>query len=250
MLITTEHPRTATEGRFFAVMAFASLAVVFAGFATSYYLWPITHATHFPAGQPISPSLPLIVHLHAAAFSAWVALLVVQSALVRHANVAAHRRLGRVGGWLLPVIMVTGLLTAIRGGRDGWNPGGPYADALGFMFVGISDIVVFTALTTAGLVCRRRPPIHRRLMVLGTIGGLMWPAITRMPLVAGRFPVMFGLLTMLVLAPSVRDFVVGSRVRWLTLSLGLAILATFPLRVLVGNSGVWRGIAAWVIQIS
>jgi hypothetical protein len=37
-------------------------------------------------------------------------------------------------------------------------------------------------------------------MVLGTMGGLMWPAITRMPVVAGRFPLMFALLSALVLA--------------------------------------------------
>jgi hypothetical protein len=85
-------------------------------------------------------------------------------------------------------------------------------------------------------------------MLLGAIGGLMWPAITRMPLVAGRLPLMFGLLTMLVFAPAVRDFVAGCRTRWLTLSLGLAILATFPLRVAIGDSAAWRALAAWLVQ--
>ena len=75
-MLTGTQDRVAVDDRlFFAAMTFVALLVVFSGFATSYYLWPITRATHYPAGQPISPSFPLIVHFHAAAFSAWILLL-------------------------------------------------------------------------------------------------------------------------------------------------------------------------------
>jgi hypothetical protein len=230
------------------MMAFASLAVVFGGFATSYYLWPMSRATHYPGGQAISRSLPLLVHVHAVLFSGWVALLAVQAGLVALGNVTVHRRLGRVGAGLLIAMVVTGLLTAVQGARDGWNPGGPYPDALSFMFVGIADISVFAALTAIGLARRSRPDVHKRLMLLGTIGGLMWPAITRMPIVAGRFPLMFGLLTTLVLAPAAHDFLTRSRARWLSLGVGVGVLATFPLRIAIGNSAMWRAFAAWTVQ--
>jgi hypothetical protein len=85
-------------------------------------------------------------------------------------------------------------------------------------------------------------------MLLGTIGGLMWPAITRMPIVAGRFPLMFGLLATLVLAPAARDLLTRSRARWLSLVVGLAVLATFPLRIAIGSSSEWRAFAAWIVQ--
>jgi hypothetical protein len=248
MVTSTKYPTGLAHGRFFTAMAFGSLAVVFAGFATSYYLWPFTRATHYPAGQPISPSLPLLVHVHAVAFSGWVGLLVVQAGLVSQGRMATHRGLGRLGAGLLPIVIGIGLLTAVRGARDGWNPGGPFHDALSFMFVGIADIVVFASLTTAGLALRSHPDRHKRLMLLGTIGGLMWPAITRMPLVAGRFPLMFGLLTMLVMAPAAHDFLTRSRARWLSIGVGLGVLATFPLRTAIGNSAAWRAFAAWVIQ--
>jgi hypothetical protein len=205
-------------------------------------------ATHYPAGQPISSSIPLIVHLHAAAFSAWILLLVAQVSLVMTGRVAVHRRLGSLAVGLIPVMVITGLLTAVRGGRDGWNPGGPFPDALGFMIVGVADIAVFTGLASAGLAWRRRPDLHKRLMVLATVGGLMWPAITRMPILAGRFVPMFALLSTLVLAPAVRDFWHGSRTRWVTLLLGLGILATFPLRTVLGTSTPWRAFAAWLVQ--
>src|SRR5690349_19694024 len=154
MGMAPEHAAAAGERRFFAAVAVASLAVVVTGFATSYYLWPLTRATHYPAGQPISPALPAVVHLHAVVFTGWVALLVVQAGLVDRGRVRSHRRLGRVGAVLVVVMVVTGLATAIRGGRDGWNPGGPYIDGLSFMFVGIADITVFGSLTAAGLVWR------------------------------------------------------------------------------------------------
>ena len=85
-------------------------------------------------------------------------------------------------------------------------------------------------------------------MLLATLGGLMWPAITRMPIVAGRFGPMFALLSTLVLAPAVRDLWHGSRNRWVTVVLGLGILATFPLRVAIGTSASWRAFASWLVQ--
>jgi hypothetical protein len=246
--MTPDERTVRDERRFFGGMAVAAVAVVFAGFATSYYLWPITRATHYPAGQLISPSVPGIVHLHAIAFTAWVLLLAGQAGLVLRGHVAVHRNVGRLGAWLIPVLVLTGLLTAVQGARDGWNPGGPYRDAFGFMFVGIADIAVFTGFTAAGLAWRHDRDLHRRLIVLGTTGGLMWPAITRMPIVAGRFPLMFALLAALVLAPAARDLRHGARLRWVSLALGLGVLATFPLRAAVGNSDWWRAFAVWLVQ--
>lgn len=85
------------------------------------------------------------------------------------------------------------------------------------MIVGVADIAVFTGLAVAGLAWRRRPDVHKRLMLLATLGGLMWPAITRMPIVAGRFVPMFALLSTLVLAPAIRDLWRGAPTRWVSL---------------------------------
>lgn len=206
------------------------------------------HVTHYPTGIPVSPSLPLLLHVHALVFSAWILLFVIQAALVTAGQTAVHRRLGALTAILIPAMIVLGCLTAIRGGRDGWNPGGPYADSLAFMVVGLTDIMVFSTFVFAGLYYRRRPDLHKRLMVLATLGGLMWPAITRMPYVAGRPALMFGLLMMLVLAPAVRDRISYGRIHVLSLAGGLFIIAAFPLRVLIGHTIVWHRFAAWLIR--
>lgn len=248
MQTVLDSARVTAERRFFAFMALAALLVVCGGFASSYFLWPVSHATRYPTGRPIPASLPGIVHVHAATFTAWIALLVVQAGLVTANRVPTHRRLGMASAGLVPMMLVTGLLTAVQGARDGWNPGGPYRDALSFMFVGVADLAVFAFTTAAGLYWRVRPELHRRLMIFGTVGGLMWPAITRMPIVAGRPPLMFTVLALLVLAPAVRDLLTRSRHRWLSLAVALAILSTFPLRVAVANTDAWRAVAAWAIR--
>lgn len=242
--------RAATaDHRFFTTMAMAALTVVFMGFATSYYLWPITRATHYPTGRPISPAFPLIVHVHAVGFSAWILLLVAQVSLVAAGRTSTHRRLGMAGVWLLPILVLTGLVTAVRGARDGWNPAAAaFADSLGFLIVGLVDLVVFAVLATAGLAFRRRPGVHKRLMLLATLGGLMWPAITRMPIVAGPFLPMFALLSALVLAPAARDFWNGSTHRWLSLLVGLSILASLVLRPALAATAAWRAFAAWLVN--
>lgn len=248
VLAGVEEHQTGSDGPFFSAMALAALGVMFAGFAASYYLWPIVRATGYASGRPISPSFPLIVHVHAAGFSAWILLLAVQARLVAGGREAFHRRLGLLAMWLVPFLVVTGLMTAVRGARDGWNPGGPFTDALGFMIVPVGDIAVFTPLVIAGLALRRRPDIHKRLMLLATLGGLMPPAITRMPVAAGRPLVMLAIFAILVLAPAVRDFRHGSRHRWLSLGLGVGILGSVLLRPLIGSSAAWRSVAAWVVS--
>jgi hypothetical protein len=104
-------------------MAFAAGMIVFLGFAPSYYLRSITHATHYPTGIPISTTLRPLIHAHALVFSAWMLLFIAQNTLVATGRTNVHRRLGIMGAVLLPVMTVLGILTAVRGAKDGWNPG-------------------------------------------------------------------------------------------------------------------------------
>jgi len=71
------------------------LATVFVGFARTYYLAGMVHAT--------LPSA--IIHFHGAAFSCWILVLVAQTSLVAAGRVDIHRRLG-VFGFLLACSMV------------------------------------------------------------------------------------------------------------------------------------------------
>jgi hypothetical protein len=76
----------------------------------------------------------------------------------------------------------------------------------------------------------------------------MWPAITRMPYVAGRPIVMFALLSALVLASALRDLLLRVRVHPVSLWGGLLILAAFPVRVAIGLTDAWHSFAAWLVR--
>lgn len=72
-------------------------------------------------------------------------------------------------------------------------------------------------------------------------------AITRIPGVAGRPLPMLALFSTLVLVPALRDFWCGSKTRWLSLLVGLTILASIVVRPLIGMSPQWRAFAAWLV---
>jgi hypothetical protein len=109
---------------------------------------------------------PLIVHFHAVAFVGWLVLFTVQVALIRTSRADIHRRLGIAGAVLAAMMVVLGPATALvvdaaRFAATGRTPE--------FLAVQLTDIVAFTGLTAAGLLMRRIPAAHKRLMLLGLI---------------------------------------------------------------------------------
>jgi hypothetical protein len=90
------------EHLFFSGMALVILVFVFVGFAPTYYL----------AGVFRAPLPNLLVHVHGAAFSLWILLLIAQTSLVAVGRVDLHRRLGLFGFGLACLMVVLGLLVA------------------------------------------------------------------------------------------------------------------------------------------
>lgn len=250
MLGQSYAPPATTHSRFFLGMAIAATAVVFAGFAPTYYLRSISHVARYPSGQVVSSTLPLLIHVHALVSTAWLLLLFTQTWLVSTDRVSTHRKLGVAGAGLGLGLVVLGVLTALRGARDGWNPGGPFHDSIGFLAVTLGDVLLFSGFVVAALYWRRRPEWHKRFMLLGTLAGLMWPAITRMPLIAPHPGRMFGLLIALVVALPMRDYVTERRLHPASTWGAVAILLSFPVRVAIGSSGVWHILAARIISPS
>lgn len=67
---------------------------------------------------------PLILHIHAASFVAWMALLTTQILLIRTRLTAIHRRLGAFGAVLIgvPALLVSELLVSWIYHAPGWLP--------------------------------------------------------------------------------------------------------------------------------
>ena len=109
---------------------------------------------------------PWIVHVHAAAFVAWLALFTVQMALIRGHRHALHKQLGLWGAGLAAFMVVIGPVTAIINGRLQY--GTPESNPA-FLAVSLSSITIFAALVAAALVLRSQGAAHKRLMLLGLL---------------------------------------------------------------------------------
>lgn len=163
--MTIRASERAAEHRFFTSLAVAMLGVTVAGFARSYLLVP---SWGLPAG-----ALPLtaLVHLHAAVAFGWCLLFVLQSWLVATGRTIQHRQVGRVGvAWYVLLVGLGPFVATHAAARSGAPP-----DELAFLAVSAGNVVAYTALFGAALHWRRRPAVHKRLMVLGMVAMLTAP---------------------------------------------------------------------------
>jgi hypothetical protein len=84
-------PTRAYDRFFYSGMAIGMAFAVLIGFARTYYLSAYFGTNQTITGAPFST----IVRVHAALFTTWVLLFLVQTSLVATHRVAVHRRLGR-----------------------------------------------------------------------------------------------------------------------------------------------------------
>lgn len=109
---------------------------------------------------------PLIVHPHALAFVGYVVLFTTQVVLIRNGRADIHRRLGIAGAVLAAVMVILGPATALIVDAAKFAAKGETPE---FLAVQFSDILAFAGLTGAGLLLRKIPSAHKRLMMLGLI---------------------------------------------------------------------------------
>lgn len=228
------------ERLFYVGMSVALLLTVFAGFARTYFL-----KAYFG-----TPALPALVHFHGIVFTSWFVLFFVQTSLVAAGRIDIHRRLGIAGAGVAVLLVGLGTVTAIGGAAAGRSPpGGP--PPLVFLAIPLEAMVVFSALVGAGLYYRRRPDVHKRLMLFATIA-ICAAAVSRLPfafLKAGP-PAFFG-LTDLFLVPCVAiDFMTRGRIHPVTVWGSLFIIASQVLCVIVGGTQTWLEFAGWLTHFS
>jgi hypothetical protein len=215
-------------------------AIIFAGFSRTYYL------NHFFARRSLSASL----QIHGFLFSAWFLLLLVQIALVARRRIDLHRRIGWIGAVLAGLMVIIGVsvsLHAAKHGSPAIPPGLPIAK---FLVVPLFDVIVFGVLTGAGLYFRRKPQIHKRLMMLAGLA-IVTPAFARIQLDFIRNRDIKTILLMadvFALIYIAYDTLTHRRLHPACLFAGLVIAASVPLRFAIADTQAWQSFANWLVR--
>jgi hypothetical protein len=127
----------------------------------------------------LTPSPPLVVHLHAAVMAFWTVLLAIQASLSLAGRMDLHRKWGLaslVAGPLVLIMLIA--ITIIRQNDVAGTPAGPLVNNI--LFVQIRAILLFPIFFIWALRTRRTDPqTHKRMMLLATLS-LLDAAIARM----------------------------------------------------------------------
>jgi hypothetical protein len=156
-------PPSTSDRYFYSVTSFLLLTLTVIGFHRFYL------GGRESDGGPIPPAIVPVVIVHGTALTLWVILFFVQSLLIASRNRALHMKLGWVAAAAALVIAVSGPLVAIGGVRA--SPKG-HLFGMGypqFLLPMLAEITAFTGFVALGLWYRRKPAIHRSMMLLATL---------------------------------------------------------------------------------
>jgi hypothetical protein len=230
-------PRTRSPRRLYVAIAVVAIAIAAVGFWPSYFGPLLAGAVDVPA----------IIHFHAAVYVGWLAIFVTQTVLAATGRVAAHIKLGRFAiGY--GVLVIAAGLTAAFGMFALRVEAGSVAEAQGRLFGPLVDMTVFAPLFAAAIHYRRRPDLHKRLMVVAT-SYLLIAAVGRMPFL-GQPRDLF-LVHLMWVAPILlamaHDFWRQRRLHPIYVGGLILFVVTGPLfRIVARASETWRNISGWL----
>jgi hypothetical protein len=221
---------------FYTSVGLVVAALVFWGFAPSFYL------SRWMAVPPTTPEIGVLLQVHGAVFTTWIALMVIQPALIASRNVAVHRKLGYFGAGVAAAMVVLGNIAAVAAMHGGFIGLG---DPLVFYAVPFFAINSFAVTIFFAVRWRNFAETHKRLMLLSN-AALLGAAIARIPLVpiqsGAPFTFVFG-PDLIIVAGMLYDWRTRGRVHRAWIWGGAAMVASQIAMLAVMGTGAWHGFA-------
>jgi hypothetical protein len=228
------------DRRFYLCITILTAALVFAGFARTFYLNSLFARMH----------LPSLFIVHGVVFSSWLVVLVTQAFLVSARKIETHKKLGYTSIAIVVAMLVLGWIMSIEAAQRGFTPpGGP--PPLAFLAFQLFGLFAFAALITAAYLLRNRPETHKRLMVGATIL-LLTPAVARIFFLFTTnavLPKTLGVQLGLLLVCMAYDLFTRKRLHvayiWSTVAFLLFVFGA----ILGGATRPWMAIAHWITGV-
>jgi hypothetical protein len=217
---------------FFGAMTAITFAVLFVGFARTFFLKPLFD----------TPALSPVIQLHGAAATLWPVLMIVQVALIRARNYQLHRTLGKIGIVAAVLFVVTAAMASMGKPR-------PTEAARALLILPMHQLVFFSLFVAAGIRFRRDVASHKRLMYLATFITVMTGMRrlqTLLDISTSPYQTLGVACVLLLLPLFVYDAFTLRRIHPVTWGGTLLVLAAVPLHSVVGYTAGWQTFADWL----
>jgi hypothetical protein len=198
-------------------------------------VWGFSHSINANLFHPSIPR-PFLLWIHGAAFSAWVAFYIFQSALVRTRNVKWHRFFGWFGVGLAAVMVTLGFTIAVIMNR--FDAVQLHQPDPAFLSVPFFDMIAFGTCVSLAIYWRKKPELHRRMLFIATCSLLDAP-FGRIDYIFNH-SLFFVCLDAIILLGVVRDLLVNRRIH-------MVYRVAFPLLIVFQGFIIylWRGSPSW-----
>jgi len=232
------------ERIFFGPMALLMIGTVLLGF----------RKTYFPLRPKPAAVSSWVIQLHGAVFSLYLLLFLVQTTLVAARRVRWHMSLGLAVYGLAALMIPLGVAAAADEIRRDLASGPPYnldIDPRTFSLVSVMGMVMFGTLITWSYVARRRPDVHKRLVLYATLsmmdaGSDRWP-LEAMGLNHGWATWIY---TGFLLLPAVYDLISLRRLHWVTMFAAPYAFVLHRLEILLGHTRAWHAVADLMLRFA
>ena len=238
--------RTLASERLFYVIAGSVMLVAT---AVGFRLF-LAHGRGFGGGEITHQILPLVV-VHGLAMFGWIVLFLVQSILIAKGNPRLHMRIGVGGAVLAGVMVALGSVSAILSAR--YNPDlyQFFGGARFLLAIMLGEMISFGALVGVAILHRRRPEIHRPMMLLASLM-IISGSLGRCPYI-GEFalrPPLYALGPALVLGALFLVLQLGmtrALNRWYAFGYSAMVVAAC-IFIVIGHSALWNQIAGGMLR--
>ena len=227
------------DRRLFMAAAIAFPLIVLIGFGRTYY---------FMGLFDVPPLASRLVHLHGLLMTAWVALFATQVWFISSKRIRLHQRFGVAGIGLGVLIIAVGFVTAVRAAKYGAAAAPPEIPLLSFLLIPLSDLVMFALLFGGAIYYRKKPAVHKRLMLLTALNFLP-PAVARIPIesLQALGPLwFFGFPSALALLCLGLDTWRNASVNKVFLAGTVALISSYVVRLMIMGTSAWTEVARWL----
>ncbi len=223
------------ERRYYLAMCLYILLVVIVGF------WPTFYGPLFSGTLDLNN----ILKFHGVIFSSWALILVMQAALVSTGRIALHRKLGIFAATYGAFLVLVGFYTMYNKFVTKMAAGDEFGAHSGWL-IALVDMVLFSTFMTLAIVYRKKPDVHKRLILVATVA-ILGAAAGRMPFLP-NIPLIMAVFMAPILVGIIFDLLTRRRAHAVYV-IGLVVYLVSFVRVPLRESDAWVGFSRWLYSV-